>query len=77
MNTDRYGRLKPTTEGTWERVGRKHYAHISGIEVLQRPNAYDWEIVGGPEDGHRYSTLSVAQYSALRHFTKVLSGREP
>ena len=71
IRTDRYGRLSPVTTGTWERVGRKHYRHVTGIEVVYRSNAWTWEIVGGPEDGHRYSTLTIAQASALRHFKRA------
>jgi hypothetical protein len=56
--------LKPTTEGTWNRVARRHYRHESGIEVVYRSNAWAWEVVGGKDDGHRYSTLSVAQHAA-------------
>lgn len=60
-------RSKPATEGTWNRIARKHYRHMSGIEVRYDHNAWNWEIIGGPEDGYRYSTLTVAQLSATQH----------
>jgi hypothetical protein len=68
MQVDRYGRLKPTTQGVWERVARKHYQHITGLEVIYRPNTWDWEVIGGPSDGFRFATLSVAQHAATMHF---------
>ena len=58
-------RAKPTTTGVWERVARKHYRHVAGFEVRHDGSA--WAIVGGPECGYRYGTLSVAQHSATRH----------
>jgi len=70
VNTDRYGRLSPVTTGVWERIARKHYQHISGIEVIYRCNAWAWEIIGGPEDGRRYTGLAVAQHAATRHFSR-------
>ncbi len=54
-------RQKPCTEGVWERVGRKHYQHVAGPEVLYRHNDWLWEIVGTASDGERFSTLSAAQ----------------
>jgi hypothetical protein len=68
IRTDHYGRLKPITEETWERVGKGRYAHVTGIEVVKRANSNAWEIVGGAEDGYCYTTLSIAQHSAFRHF---------
>jgi hypothetical protein len=66
MQTDRFGRLKPITEGTWVKIARKHYRHVSGIEVRYDDNAWTWEVIGGKDDGHRYGTLSVAQWAATR-----------
>jgi hypothetical protein len=57
-------RQTPITSGTWNRIARKHYQHISGIQVIYRHNAWAWEVVGGKDDGHRYGTLSVAQHAA-------------
>lgn len=59
-------RAKPCTSGEWARVARKHYRHVSGIEIAYDHMAWNWQIIGGREDGNRYPTLSVAQYSATR-----------
>lgn len=69
MQTDRYGRLKPVTQGVWERIGHKHYQHVAGFEVVYRCNSWNWEVVGGSQDGHRYQTLSVAQHAATLHLS--------
>lgn len=61
-----FRRNKPTTEGTWVKIARKHYRHITGIEVRYNCNRWLWEIIGGPEDGSAYGTLWVAQHSALQ-----------
>jgi hypothetical protein len=50
----------------WSKIASKHYRHESGIEVIYRHNAWTWEVVGGRDDGHCYTTLRVAQYSATR-----------
>ena len=43
-------RMKPITQGTWNRIARKHYRHESGVEVIYRPNSWNWEVVGGAND---------------------------
>lgn len=63
-------RLKPITDGMWAKIARKHYLHASGIVVRYNCNRWVWEIIGGPEDGLAYVTLTIAQYSATRHFGK-------
>ena len=60
-------RMKPDTT-TWETIARKHYRHVTGIEVRYNCNLWQWEIIGGAEDGLFYSRLWVAQSSALRHY---------
>lgn len=57
-------RQQPTASGTWNRIARKHYRHISGVEVIYRPNTWNWEVIGGQYDGLRWSTLSAAQHFA-------------
>lgn len=59
-------RMKPITEGTWNRIARKQYRHISGIEVLYRHNSWVWEVVGGKNDGLCWTTLSHAQHFAVQ-----------
>lgn len=56
--------MKPITSGEWAKAGRKHYRHMSGIEVRYNHNRWLWEIIGGPEDGLAYGTLWIAQYQA-------------
>lgn len=58
-------RMTPEKIG-WDKIARKHYRHESGVEVRYNCNAWAWEIIGGSEDGYKYGTLSIAQYSALR-----------
>jgi hypothetical protein len=58
-------RMKPQiNDGEWARVGRKHYRHASGIEIVYRHNEWLWEIVGGRYDGHRFDRLWAAQHHA-------------
>jgi hypothetical protein len=59
-------RQQPITEGTWNRIARKHYRHINGAEVIYRPNSWNWEVIGGPNDGLRWTTLSAAQHFAAK-----------
>jgi hypothetical protein len=59
-------RSTPTTTGTWNRIASKTYRHLSGIEVAYDHNAWNWQIVGGANDGSRYQTLTVAQHYATR-----------
>lgn len=77
MEMDRYGRMQPTTQGTWERIGRKHYQHVTGIEVVYRHNEWCWEIVGGKYDGHRFDRLWAAQHHALLGFEDAAAMLEP
>lgn len=57
-------RMQPITEGTWNRVAKKHYRHESGVEVIYRHNDWVWEIIGGRNDGLRYERLWAAQHAA-------------
>ncbi len=61
-----FRRNKPTTQGTWIKVAKRHYQHVTGIECRYDCNRWLWEIIGGAEDGNFYGSLWVAQYSALR-----------
>ena len=58
---------KPVTKGVWERVGPRLYEHVTGLRVAYSHNQWMWEVIGGPDDGHMYSTLGNAQYAATRH----------
>ena len=44
----------------WAKVGKKHYVHVSGVEVAYDCNAWLWRVDGG--DG--YTTLWVAKQNA-------------
>jgi len=66
MTNLRTFRGEPTTKGTWIKVARKHYQHVTGIECRYDCNRWLWEIVGGAEDGRFYGTLWVAQHAAIR-----------
>lgn len=50
----------------WSKTADKTYTHTSGVTVRYRHNNWDWEVIGGADDGHTYTTLRVAQWSALR-----------
>jgi hypothetical protein len=50
------------TKGAWNKTAAKTYRHVSGMVVRYNHNRYSWEIVGGPADGHRYGTLTVAAH---------------
>lgn len=51
--------------GQWARVAPKTHRHESGIIVRYDHKAWAWEIVGGADDGRRYTTLSAAQHFAV------------
>lgn len=57
-------RMKPTTQGTWNRIASKHYRHESGVEVRYNHKAWNWEVVGGANDSLCWTTLSHAQHFA-------------
>lgn len=38
-----------TESGEWSKVGRKHYRHVSGVEVRYDVNAWGWRVDGGSE----------------------------
>ncbi len=69
-------RLKPVTSGVWERVEPGRYEHVAGFQVRKARAVCGpaWEIVGGPEDGHLYTTLTIAQQMAVRHLTVSARG---
>jgi len=59
-------RAKPITSGTWAKVGKKHYRHVSGVEVRYDWKRWGWEVIGGADDGNAYTTLNVAQHAGTR-----------
>lgn len=63
MMTKRNGNTatEMANSGEWVKVARKHYAHISGIEVRYDCNRWGWEVVGQNE---LYTALWVAKHRA-------------
>jgi hypothetical protein len=51
---------------TWAKVGKRHYIHISGNEVIYDCNCWVWRLNG--KEG--YSTLWAAKYAAENSQTK-------
>jgi hypothetical protein len=47
-------------DSTWAKVGKKHYLHVSGNEVIYDCNNWLWRVNG--KNG--YSTLWAAKYEA-------------
>lgn len=47
--------------GSWNKVAKKTYKHISGVVIRYDYNAWLWEIVGGKFDGERYERLWPAR----------------
>lgn len=61
MNS-RHGNTAREMEITgWAKVARKHYRHISGIEVRYDCNRWGWEVVGQNE---LYTVLWAAKHRA-------------
>ena len=46
---------------TWTKVARKHYRHISGVEVRYDCNRWGWEVVG---EGLYFTVLYAAKHWA-------------
>lgn len=66
-------RAKPITQGTWNRIARKHYRHIDGAEVRYDHNRFLWIT----HTNEAYSTLTVAQQVAEREsVTGAISWRK-
>lgn len=61
-----FRRMKPTTTGEWSKIAKKHYRHVSGVEVRYNCNRWAWEVIGGPDNGRAYAALWVAQHSATK-----------
>jgi hypothetical protein len=51
--------------GQWAKIGRKHYRHESGAEILYNNNRWLWEVVGA-SDG--WSALWVARHWVEKGF---------
>lgn len=49
--------------GAWAKVGKKHYRHVSGVEVRYNCNRWLWEVVGANEG---YTVLWAARSRAER-----------
>ena len=52
--------------GEWNRIASKTHRHASGIVIRYNHNRWLWEVVGGKDDGHSYTTLAAAQHAATR-----------
>jgi hypothetical protein len=53
--------------GAWVKVARKHYRHVSGVEVAYDCNRYIWKV----SDGTAWSSLWVARHNAEKHFAAM------
>lgn len=49
--------------GTWVKVARKHYRHVSGAEIRYNSNRWLWEIVGTE---HAHELLWAARHVVER-----------
>lgn len=47
--------------GEWVKIGRKHYEHISGVQIRYDCNRWAWEIIGRNE---LYTVLWAAKHRA-------------
>lgn len=56
--------VEMTSSGSWVKVGKKHYQHISGAEVKYDCNAWGWVINGG---NMAYSSLWAAKYEVEKN----------
>lgn len=75
MHIKRHGNTgqELVNSGAWVKVGRKHYRHVTGVEVVYDCNRWGWRIMAadGTSDGLVWSTLWVAAHYA----TKATEGR--
>lgn len=55
--------------GSWIKVARKHYRHVSGVEVKYDCNQRGWEVSTKP--GYYYSVLWAARYEAERAGSEI------
>jgi len=55
--------------GAWVRVAKKHYRHVSGVEIVYRCNHWVWAVVEDGKPETRWSMLWVARYEAERTAT--------
>jgi hypothetical protein len=58
---------KPQTEGSWSKIGRKQYRHVSGKVVTYDCNRWVWVIEG---TRYGFKTLTAAQ-SEVDRLTEV------
>ena len=52
--------------GQWNRIGRKQYQNAQGVTIRYINNDWVWEIVGGANNGLRFTTLDIARYEVER-----------
>lgn len=45
----------------WKIIGRKHWSHLSGVQVKYDCNAWKWQVIGGAKCGNYYDTKWAAQ----------------
>lgn len=53
------------TSGAWVKVGRKHYQHVTGLEIKYNHNAWAWETIGTVRPGS-YKALWAARWHVER-----------
>jgi hypothetical protein len=61
--------LDMVNSGAWNKVGKKHFRHVSGAEVRYDCNAWTWAVTGCAADGERYSALHAAR-SRVEYVTR-------
>ncbi len=62
---------KMKEDGFWSKVGKKHYIHVSGMEVTYDCNRWVWCIDGVPS----YTLLWVTKYEVERIALEKVAGK--
>ena len=68
----RHGRtdIEMVASGAWVKVGRKHFRHVSGVEVRYDSNAWLWKVSGGPWDRYGFEVLHGARSAVEYHHNR-------
>lgn len=66
MMNQRHGNtgIEMVASGSWVKVGRKHYRHVSGAEVVYDCNRWHWQVTGAGSWDGLYGSLWVARHYA-------------
>lgn len=59
--------LSSVVKSEWKSVGRKHWSHVSGVQVKYDCNAWKWQIIGGARCGYKYDTKWAAQTEGTKN----------